>query len=246
MAVWAFTLAQQPLPELTGDPHIIMRRSLRVARTGDIFNTNDSPLRYAPLATLFRLLGVQETDAQAEFVTHFYSTFMSYIAVPGMLYFLLRETIDNRVATLTVLGFATWRIFDIGLSPYQHGYWMYDYAIPFVYLALLVLHRMVLATEPNRKLLGAALAGLVIGIVGLNQYMLGAYTSVFAAVLYVLYGDYRELAMTGGIGAAMASSIFFMSDYAKDLIFSTGSGRLEFIGWGALPDHIASTITTPA
>lgn len=246
LTIWAILLAQQPLPELTGDPHNIMARSLRVAETGNIFATVDPPLRYVPLAIVFQLFNIESAGAMAAQTTHLYSTLLSHVIVPASLYALVRATVNRWTALATLSGVVVWRLLGIGLNAYTVGYWMYDYTLPFIFAALYLAHRTVLTETTPRRFILAAGTGLVIGAVGLNEYILGAYTAASIATLYVTHRLIQELAVTGAVGGLMASSLLFMPEYAKEYIFSAGGNRLELLGVPSLAGNAVGVLTTPA
>ncbi|RLM39273.1 hypothetical protein DVK01_01555 [Haloarcula sp. Atlit-120R] len=223
-----------------------MKRSLRVATSGNIYSTIDPPLRYVPLAILFWILNITTVGPEAAYITHLYSTMMSYVVLPATLYLLVRETIDRKAALLVLLGVISWRLLGIGLNAYIHGYWMYDYTIPFIFIALTIAHRTILEDRQHHRFLLAAGTGFAVGVVGLNEYILGAYTAGIVAVLFIFHNRIRELILTGSIGAVMASSLMFMSSYAKDFIISSGDDRLKLLTVTAIPGNVIDIITTPA
>ncbi|MDS0254697.1 hypothetical protein [Haloarcula argentinensis] len=246
LLIWAFRLAQSPLPELTGDPHNIMQRSMTVAQTGNIFATVDPPFRYIPVATLFELFGITTVGDQAAYITHLYSTTTTYVIIPATLYLLVRLTVGRKTALLTLLGVVSWRVFGIGLNAYVDGYWMYDYTIPLIFLTIYFGHKCVSGQSPRSSVKLAVGTGIGIGSVGLNEYILGAYTAAIITVLFIYHRKYLELATSGTIGSLMASSLIFMTDYAKDFILSSGGNRLELLPVSLVVPNAISILTTPA
>lgn len=252
LVVWAITIGWRPLsaweaytvPQ-SGDPPNIVAGALEVAHTGNVYATVDPPLRYVPIAIVYAL--VDASGILAERIAQTYATLMSFVGIPLALYALFRVVGDARVALLTALGFLTWRILDIGRVAYYNGYWHYSFVLPFVILALLFAHYAIVKDGGKQRLGWAALTGLIIGYVGLNQYVLAAYAAVAVAVVFLARRRFTELGVTGGVGAVYATALLLAPSSTDSFILNMAADRLKLDQWSlaAFENGVINIATTP-
>lgn len=228
----------------TMDAFVIKQRALEVAQTGDIY-TRDPPLRYVPLAILYRL-----TNASPDLLTHLYTTAMSYVALPLAIGAYFYQTQGRRVAILTVLGFAVWRLAGVGQIAYYSGWWHYAFTLPFVFVALAFVERTATSPSIDRRLQFALATGMALGFLGLNQYIMAATTILVTVLVFLRQNRIRELALTGTVGAAFSSVLVFAPAQTHSFIAGKANGpfnkegvpwAIETVLWG-----LKDMATTPA
>ncbi|MFC4357737.1 hypothetical protein ACFO0N_07220 [Halobium salinum] len=221
-----------------GDPFNIVTRSTRVADTGDIY-TVDPPLRYVPLAVVHALTPGLSNSVS----THLYTTIVSYVVLPATVAAFFYAVGGLRSAVFTLLGFMSWRAVGVGRIGYHTGWWHYDHTLPFVFLALLAAHEALVWDTKSGSYALAAATGLVIGVSGLNQYIMGALTALIVVIACLWKRRHIELAICGTVGSAVGSIFLFAPPKTFSFVAEKATGTrlgvgaewsLETIGGGFL------------
>jgi hypothetical protein len=223
---WAFSVGWESIgswmgrsfsPSITNDTTNVVNRSLTVALTGEL-HPFDPPLRYIPLATIYYLTGA--TGVLAEKIANTYFAIMSFVAIPITMYTLFRSIGNKLTAFLTVLGFLVWRLAGLGVIAYYDGVWQYSQVIPLILLAIWSAHKM-----QSSFLRYSVLTGILIGIIGLNQYVYAMHTICIVVISTILNKKYRELTVSG-LTASAFIPILLLPDRLLTYALKDGTSRI--------------------
>lgn len=237
---------QSSLIEQSGDPDNIVRRSLLVSETWNLFATVDPPFRYLPLAVIFSI--VNPSTEAATRITHIYTTMTGFVVLPISVSVLFWRVVEWRVAFLTLLGFTTWIVLGVTENTYYDGFWHYTYVLPIVFLTLLSLHETVSGNRVRNSVLLAILTGSGVGIIGLNQYVYGALIAVTVTIVFLYHSQLRELLVAGVTGSLWGCVLLFSPQETREYVSSAGSSRLGVENWSTttLLDGFSDILTTPS
>lgn len=204
------------------DPYNIVKYSLEAAEAGHPFVFVDPPFRYVPLGIVYALL--QPSQLLAEKIAHTWAAILAFVGIPATVYWLFREAVDYRVGLLTIAGFIVWRLFGIGLTSYINGAWQYLFTLPLIFLALWAAHRGLTAGDSRQWFI---LTGVLVGLVGLTQYVYGLYTSIIIGAILLWHRQVRPFAVVGAIGASMASLLLLLPSTANSYVPAAAVTRIN-------------------
>ncbi|QPV63200.1 hypothetical protein I7X12_00770 [Halosimplex litoreum] len=214
----------------SSDPDNIVRAALLVADTRNIYATVDPPLRYLPLATVFAI--VDPTAGTAARITQIFATGASFVALPLTVVGLFWRVADWRTGFLTLLSFGAWRALGITENAYYDGFWHYAFVLPLVFLVLVSIHETIQSPSGQRRTETlAAVTGIGIGLIGLQQYVFAGFVAATATVAFLSNRCYRELLVVGVVGALAGTPLLFVSREARTFVADSAVSRLGIGQW---------------
>lgn len=241
LSAWQSTLVEQ-----SSDPDNIVRGARAVASSANVYATVDPPLRYVPLAVLFVIFDPGTFAAQA--LTQTYTTVLNFVVLPLTLGALLWRVADWESAFLTLLGFMIWQWLGITENAYYDGFWHYVFVFPLVFLTLLLLHDCLQEEDTIHRRLRATGVGLLVGAIGLNQYVYGALTALVIFVAFVFHRRWVDLGLSGSVGALCGVALLLSPGRTKSFVAQSAIGRLGIEQWSlaVLASGVVDVLTTPS
>jgi hypothetical protein len=195
-------------PAADQDAIDFVNRSLLIANSDSVgewltglTDTRDPPLRYLPLSTLYLLTGTTEPTETAFRLAELHGSVASFVAVPLALYGCVRLTFGHREGLLAVVVLTGLRLFySTSVGVYAVAY-QYSLSLPFVLLGLGAAHRAVTAARADTRRRWAVAVGASMGVAALVQSTLPLFGTLAATGGYLWRHRYRELALSGVVGA---------------------------------------------
>lgn len=196
------------------DPTKFVQFGFRYSETFAFFSSphfdKSPPLRYAPYAILFAVFN-PGTEASAFRIAATYAALVTFVGGALGSYALGSVLRGRRVAWMAVAAFVLTAFVWPGARFYPQGKWQYATTLPLLLGALAAAEASV--NDDGLRL--SVLAGVLLGLLGLQQLTYAGLGSLAIAVGYAWHREWKALVATGVAGAIVGSPLLFSQAEAR-------------------------------
>lgn len=187
-----------------------VRYSLHIAETGEIYPTTiDPPLRYATLSIVYFI--TDPTTEEAWRIANLHAATISHIVTPLTIWALIRIVSTRRAALAGLGAIVALRVveFNFASPEYFFGGWQYDLVRPYIFTALIFVH-LAIDGAADKRTRYTVIAGVLLGLVGLQQLLFAGLTIIAVVVAYVWHRHYHALTLTIATGLVFTPALLFI------------------------------------
>jgi hypothetical protein len=233
-------------PSAMMDAKRIVADSFSISKEPMTFEWNSlhggGPLRYFYLVPIYILLSPPTTEVALK-IGNSFASIIYFVIIPMMFGGYIYKT-NGRLTTLfsilsvyiigrgilLLIPYVPKQFVIVGMGQYYTGLWQQVFPLPFAILMLMLLESRI--TEPGYNLNTLVIGGIVLGIIGATQYVIGFLTALIITFVLINHHMIRELVIIASISGIFIPFIIIMPSSSSQAL--NGIGRLFDFGFNYL------------